>query len=527
MRRLNPVEVLAGALVTLDLSGVSSVQARYSGGSESSESVQVAMDKLYLRTDVANAYTLGGVTFRVGTVRHFVKSNGNVEINLSAATGIGTKVGTMTPSQGVIELTSWPIVAPLVQDFRGALLPPAAGPDNPYSAYMVVFRLATAPVRPSSFSMQGTMRDGTTFNVAADANGVINAARVKGRINYQTGVVQAVFVTPSAPAGFEPVDLSFLGIPGVSTGYLDMAQNETLKYNAVAFSYLPLDAELLGIDPVRLPSDGRVPIFRPGGVAVVGNAQTTGSQTVANGDVINVGRTRLSRVRVIGHDGEVIPVGYTEDLEAGTVTFTDVAGYSQPVKVEHRIEDMLLVRDAQIDGTLSFTRPLTHDYPPGSRVSSAFMAGDLRARVSLMFDQASWDKVTFSDALVGNPAPATYDSINHPVEILNDGGTSQRWALDFISTTTFRVVGEKVGVILTGASITADCSPLNPATGQPYFTIRKEGWGSGWAVGNIVRLNTVGALTSPWIVRTVKQGPESGENYEFTLLLRGDVDNPL
>jgi hypothetical protein len=45
----------------------------------------------------------------------------------------------------------------------------------------------------------------------------------------------------------------------------------SLRYSAVAYSYLPLDADLLGIDPVRLPSDGRVPIFRPGGFAVVGH----------------------------------------------------------------------------------------------------------------------------------------------------------------------------------------------------------------------------------------------------------------
>jgi hypothetical protein len=32
-------------------------------------------------------------------------------------------------------------------------------------------------------------------------------------------------------------------------------------------------------------------------------------------------------------------------------------------EVEHKIEDMALIRDAQINGQLSFTRPLTHDFP--------------------------------------------------------------------------------------------------------------------------------------------------------------------
>ncbi|WP_410925238.1 hypothetical protein, partial [Pseudomonas aeruginosa] len=56
----------------------------------------------------------------------------------------------------------------------------------------------------------------------------------------------------------------------------------SLRYSAVAYSYLPLDAALLGIDPVRLPSDGRVPIFRPGGFAVVGHTGRI-TASVSNG----------------------------------------------------------------------------------------------------------------------------------------------------------------------------------------------------------------------------------------------------
>jgi hypothetical protein len=33
-----------------------------------------------------------------------------------------------------------------------------------------------------------------------------------------------------------------------------------------------------------------------------------------------------------------------------------VTGYSQPVTIEHRIEDMAVVRDVQINGEISFTR---------------------------------------------------------------------------------------------------------------------------------------------------------------------------
>ena len=51
-----------------------------------------------------------------------------------------------------------------------------------------------------------------------------------------------------------------------------------------------------------------------------------------------------------------------------------MTGYSQPVTIEHRIEDMAVVRDVQINGEISFTRPLTHAYPlasPGDPVSGS------------------------------------------------------------------------------------------------------------------------------------------------------------
>ncbi|MBK9442592.1 MAG: hypothetical protein IPN53_15345 [Comamonadaceae bacterium] len=367
------------------------------------------------------------------------------------------------------------------------------------------------------------MQDGTAFNVTADTNGKINGTRVKGRVDYQYGLVELYFVNPAGDPALN-VDLAFLGISGLTTTPADLAMLASLRYNAVAYSYLPLDADLLGIDPVRLPSDGRVPIFRAGGFAVVGH---TGSitATVSNAQVINCARERLSRVRVLGLNGSVINTGYTTNLEAGTVTFTDVSGYSQPVTVEHRIEDMAVVREAQISGEITFTRAITHDYPLGSYVSSALVAGDLKARVSVLFDQGTWNGTTWADTLSGNAATGTFNDVLAPIVVTNQGALTERWALVFTNTTSFNVVGEHVGVIGTG-SINSELAPTNPATAVPYFTVAAAGWGLGWSTGNILRFNTVGAMTPVWVVRTVQQGPNTGTEHSFTLLSRGDVDRP-
>ena len=107
----------------------------------------------------------------------------------------------------------------------------------------------------------------------------------------------------------------------------------------------------------------------------------------------------------------------------------------------------------------------------------------------------------------------------------NAGAITERWAIQFTNTTAFNVIGEHVGVIATGTTST-ETAPINPATGKPYFTIAAMGWGSGWAAGNVLRFNTIGALFPVWVVRTIQQGPETVTNDSFTLLIRGDVDRP-
>lgn len=41
--------------------------------------------------------------------------------------------------------------------------------------------------------------------------------------------------------------------------------------------------------------------------------------------------------------------------------------------------------------------------------------------------------------------------------------------------------------IATGTTA-ADCVPINPRTGTPYFTICKEGWGAGWTADSAMPL---------------------------------------
>lgn len=459
----------------------------------------------------------------------YVASGDNIQRDPLPGTGVGTVVGWLANFWdtdinysliGNIRLSEWTAgIAPSFTYSAGLITQPLGGVTQTTSR--IVFRTAVAPIRNGSFSLVGTMQSGQAFNITADSAGVINATvansqwvpsdfplttpgswsnptTITGTVNYETGVVEVEFGAAGALA-------------------------DTLRYNATAYTYLPLDADILGLDPVRLPQDGRVPIFRSGEFAVVGHTASL-TATVSNAQTIDCARVRLSRVRVIGADGLVINSGYTTDLEAGTVTFTNVAGYSQPVTIEHRIEDMAMVREVQITGQLTFTRPLTHAYPLGSYVSSALVAGDRFARTSVVFDQATWNG-TWSDSAVGSPATASFNAVANPIVVTNRGALTERWAVQFTNSTSFNVIGENVGVIASG-NTSADCAPLNPNTGAPYFSIPALGWGLGWSTGNLLRFNTIGAEFPVWVVRTVQQGPETVPDDSFTILIRGDVDTP-
>ncbi|CAN5753649.1 hypothetical protein BH11PSE12_BH11PSE12_08250 [soil metagenome] len=413
----------------------------------------------------------------------------------SYATGAAIEVGSIDYRNGRIDLTTWPTgltTTPL--EVQGCVMALSGR-----TMRNVTYRTAGAPLRVASLYVQAITPSGSILTGSASNTGVISGVGITGVVNVITGVVRVAFGAAVSPAA--------------------------VNYNAVVQTTLPLDASVVGLDPVRLPADGRVPIFRAGELVVIHHTATRSPSSVSNGQTVNLGRVRLSTIKVTGNDKSIITTGYTTDLDAGTITFTDMAGYSQPVTISNRIEDMALVGDAQINGDLSFTRALTHDFPaPGSLVSSALIIGDMKARVPVMFDQATWSGV-WDDTPIGSGSSAAYNDVLAPIVVTNSGALTERWSIQFTNTTAFSLMGEHVGVIAVG-NISTDFSPINPATGTPYFTIKAIGWGSGWSIGNILRFNTIGAIFPIWVTRTVQQGIATLTDDSFTILIRGDIDRP-
>lgn len=525
-------------------------QWQASGSDGTGSSVVVPLQTLYVRG--------GASTWFIGSDRYVTVGSTDVQRNPSPSTGAGTAAGSQGHAysalvgQSYVEsgfdqilvasyssLTLWTAgYAPTILNAAGTVSPALTGASGQL-VDVAIIRTAVSPLRNGGFQIAGTWADGTTFTATADAAGIVKSGSapvgtagvggrgVFGTVNYDTGIARLRFgrwVGSDHAADTGVTDVSYLGIAGVQYLRSEGAQADTLRYNASAYTYLPLDPDIIGVNPVRLPSDGRVPIIRKGGYAVVGHKGIVGPVTVTAGQVLNCGRTRLARARILGSDGAAIATGYTADLDAGLVTINDPTGWAQPIKLEHKIEDMALVRDAQISGQITFTRPLTHDFPIGSYVSSALMAGTLQARVSVLFDQASFT-TPWSDVVSGAEATATFNAIDHPISVTNGGAVTERWAIRFTNTNAFDVIGEHLGVIASGNTST-DCAPINTAsgTGLPYFVLPAAGWGGGWSVGNVLRFNTVGAEIPVWVIRTVQQGPATADADKFTLLPRGDIN---
>ncbi|WP_422464090.1 hypothetical protein, partial [Endozoicomonas sp. ALB115] len=434
--------------------------------------------------------------------------------NLSTETNAGVQVGRVDYSGGLATLASYPSGT-----VNTATIQAAATIGVGFGINAVAFRTPGAPVRQGSLQLTAVRVDtGDVITATADFNGDFSTSEVTGNIDVTTGWCEIEFTDGKSPEK-KPIYV----IP------------QSVRYNCVVETSLPLDAELIGLDPVRLPPDGKVPIYRAGDIVVISHTATTDAGTPTAGQVINLARDHQAEIVVEDSGGTLLASDqYTVDREAGTVTFADPLSLidadssplSAPYAIKDRVEHMSVLSDVQINGDLSIISPVPWDLPAGeTSVSSAVVYGDLQARVKNFFSQKVWDSgdPNWTDDRVGDQTTAQYNTINYPVEATNKGAIYGKWAIIFTSSTAFQIVEEKLGIIASGSTAT-DTAPINPETGVPYFTMKADGWGSGWSTGNAIRFNTDGCLAPVWICRTVLSGQGTETNDDFTLQIRGDAD---
>ena len=478
------------------------------------------------------------------------------------AGAVGTYAGTVNYQNRTVSLTDYVVAA--VGDITVLSCLTEYGQWPTTYCYA---RTPSSPVSNGTFYVHCTTQDGRNIDGQSDQSGVIDAAEIQGIVNQEMGVFALSFGAVVLNSSLSASDKSepWYDVANVDgTGHIwrpTYVLTDTLRMNCVVINTIPLSPVELGLDPVRLPSTGKVPIFKTGSRIVIHDTQSFNlSNPAVGGSTINCGRTGIARVRLEDAQGRRVPddrlfpgqyVQYSSlssgqqaafnwydiradgtvwlassmNLDTGMVELVsplDLNGYIQPLKLYHTKEDSALVTSVDLSGYITINKALDNSYTAAnSYVSSQLFYGDMWARYTNLFAQNTWDG-TWDDTLRGATSPAQYNDVLFPLLVTNDGIIQERWRLVFTTTTAFSVYGERSGLIAVG-DINTDLAPLNPVTNNPYFFLDHRGWGSGWLSGNVVRFNTLWA-GSFWVARCVSPGVAVGSADTIGVAFRGDSD---
>ena len=510
-----------------------SVKYRDTSGLNSSSKI-VTADKL--RLDLSSGFDeqilTGSARFKVG-LDTFLDRTGTLYRNVDPSTNSGIASGVIQYGTGKVEIDSW---TPGV-DNTIVLESLTTTTDLP-PLNRISFRTPIIPIRPQSLTVVVASLDFGQLTLTTDENGVIETSRAHGSINHDTGFVNIYFytkteITVANRAEIEANDWydPLLEYDELGKTYINVPvwiDASSVRYNAIAYTYIPLDSEILGLSATRLPLDGRVPIFRVGDIGIISASKAYELPNQVAGQTYSLADQRISWLELEDSAGTKVPFDmYVVDYDYGKFTLNGdfaLGALVAPLKAKYRYQDMGLIRDVQINGQITFTKPVTHNYSAeDSIVGSALVVGDMQARYTRKFVQPTWSNA-WEDEATGGAISANYNDSLYPILTTNNGAIQERWALVFTGDgTNFRCVGEYSGQIGVG-TVNTDLSPINPVTGAPYFTVKKEGWGAGWASGNVLRFNTIAATFPVWVIRTVKQSEPTVLSDQFKIMLRGDID---
>ncbi|MGP5547802.1 hypothetical protein [Psychrobacter alimentarius] len=443
-----------------------------------------------------------------------------------------TVVGAIDYSAGFVTLTTWESAKANTINLKSMLRE-----NDPVPLANIIFRTPVAPLKEASLQISAELADGTMLSLATDEQGNITGNNLAhGTVDFKAGVVALYFYEKlSITANPDVINQPWYDAANIyndaGTNYINKpiyVKPDSIRYNAIAYSYLPLDKELIGLDPVRLPTDGRVPFVRKGDSIAITELKTLELPTNAPNDTFDLGFERLSDVSVVDVNGLKVDTDYLDvDLDAGTLTLNgmlDMSFYTAPLTAQYRIMDIALVIETDISGRVTLSTPITHDYSTDAVFSSMLLAGDMQARAYNVFSQKSWSNAVWSDSLIGDAATSQLQVTNNPIVVTNRDAIEERWALVFTSQTAFRIIGQTVGEIGTGSTTTLT-APINPMTGYPYFTIPAAAWGGGWSAANAVRFNTAAAKYPIWIGNAIQQHQgSSSDNYDFTIGYHANIN---
>lgn len=517
------------------ITGASNIHARfYEQTATTSASETLPINEIIIQIPKKPYETLVNRSLHLnfGGIEDLYDTLGVLYKSYNAHTGQGVAVGSVDYRTGLVVLRQF-------IGFQAGHLHTALVSQNTNTINELHFATPIRPIRPSSLQIIATTKDGISIRATANQDGDLEADGIDGVVDVATGIAHIRFGRWVIAEGNE--GKAWYDEKAVVDGQIwepIPVLADSVKYNAVATSELPIDSSIIKIDTVRLPSDGRVPIFRLGDTILIGNRATTDiGSAFTGGQTIQLPRQNLDRICIKDSNGKPLDASlYDDDLENGVVTFKsplDLSGYKLPLVAMHAIEEKNRLANTDIDGTLTLMFPLRNSYEVGDTyVSSVLAHGDLQVRSSIPFTQKNWNG-KWADEPVGDPLLNRLNVKDYPIILTDDGAINERWLIKFTSSTQFELYGETLGFVMR-TDILQNLAPINPSTGKPYFALDKRAFGgsdsagsqgqAAWASQDVIRFNTDGTLLPVWIIRSVN--PSTNEQVGddgFSLCVFGDT----
>jgi hypothetical protein len=141
---------------------------------------------------------------------------------------------------------------------------------------------------------------------------------------------------------------------------------------------------------------------------------------------------------------------------------------------------------------------VTVELESGTTVANAYTTAKTYGAGCINAEDVECETTTWTET----SSSGTYDESTYPVIMFNDGTEYDFWTVTFTSAVAFNCSGSNEGSVGAGV-VSSDFSPTNPETGQPYFTIDKDGWGGTWTSGDTVTFYTNPSAAPIWIKEVV------------------------
>lgn len=127
-------------------------------------------------------------------------------------------------------------------------------------------------------------------------------------------------------------------------------------------------------------------------------------------------------------------------------------------------------------------------------VAGAYATANTYASGCLYVDTVA---ATVSTPVISSAA-GTFAHSTYPIAPDNEGTVADTWTITFSSSSAFSCAGLYEGGVGTG-TISGNFQPLNPETGEPFFTLDYRAWGGAWSAGNTLTITTAPPNVPLWL----------------------------